>query len=325
MANDILRVGDLAAGPGERAFGRIAIEAGGRTLHQPVFLINGGEVGPTVAITGGVHAAEYASIAAAFELGQTLDPAELHGRVIVAPIVNTPGFPLRSIYVCPLDGKNPNRFFPGNPTGSGSEQLAAWVFQNIISQGNYYLDLHGGDLIEALVPFTIFHRSGDEAVDRTSRELAEVFGIPYLVRSETRGSAYAAASRAGIPAILAEAGGQGIWTAENVARHVHGVQRVLRHLGLLAGPAPEPVACTLLDRFLWLYSEGDALWYPDTAVGAHVVKGQPLGCVRDDEGRVLQTALAPDEGEVLFLVTSLAINRGDPLLAIGAHDGKTPA
>jgi hypothetical protein len=230
-----------------------------------------------------------------------------------------PGFGVRSIYTCPLDGTNLNRVFPGRADGSGTEQLAEWVFRNVVRQATHYVDLHGGDLVEALVPFTIFYRSGDEAVDRTSREMGQVFGIRYLVRSETTGSTYSAASRAGIPAILAEAGGQGIWTAEHVALHVHGLARLMRHLGMTSGPAPAPLPSTLLDRFLWLRSEvGVAFWYPSVAVGDVVREGQELGRVLDYEGKVLQSALSPADGVVLFLVTSLAINKGDPLLAVGA-------
>ena len=90
-----------------------------------------------------------------------------------------PGFAARSIYVCPLDGKNPNRVFPGDPDGSCSEQLADWVFRSIISRADYYVDLHGGDLIEALAPFTIFFRTGNEQIDAVSLEMAKIFGIHY--------------------------------------------------------------------------------------------------------------------------------------------------
>jgi uncharacterized protein len=92
----------------------------------------------------------------------------------------------------------------------------------------------------------------------------------------------------------------------------------MRHLGMLAGPAPEPATPRLLERFLWLFSEHEAFWYPETRVGEDVRAGQPLGQVRDYEGRLLQRALAPADGQVLFLVTSLAINQRDPLLAVGA-------
>jgi predicted deacylase len=318
MTDRELRVGQLSAEPGEKVAGRVEVHAGGQVVGLPVFLINGRHDGPTLVITGGVHAAEYASIAAALDAGQTLDPRDLHGRVIVVPVVNVPGFSLRSIYVCPLDGKNPNRCFPGNPDGSPTEQLVGWIYQNVISQASYYVDLHGGDMIEALVPFTLFFKSGNAEIDNKSQELAQVFGIPILVGSGTVGSTYSAAARAGIPAILAEAGGQGIWTAHDVALHRDGVSRLMRHLGMIDGPSPEPVTSRVLERFLWLYSEHDGFWYPATTVGEEVRAGQELGCVRDFEGRVLQTALAPADGQVLFLVSSLAINTRDPLLAVGA-------
>jgi predicted deacylase len=220
--------------------------------------------------------------------------------------------------VCPLDGKNLNRVFPGNAGGSASEQIAAWVFTNVIAQADYYVDLHGGDLVEALVPFTIFFRSGNARVDEVSLEMAKTFGIRYLVCSETPGSTFCAASRAGIPSILAESGGQGIWTPEDVGLLTTGLDRVLRHLEMTPGAKPEPVPFTLLEQFLWLRSDHEALWYPAVPVGAEVRKGQDLGSVKDVEGRILQTASSPAHGRVLFIVSSLAINRTDPLLAVGA-------
>ena len=280
MSQDRLAVGALSAAPGEKTYGVETVTAGGQQVPLAFFLINGERPGPTLVVSGGVHAAEYASIAAALEFGRSLQPQGLAGRVIVLPVMNVPGFGVRSIYTCPLDGTNLNRMFPGKADGGGTEQLADWVFRNVISQGSYYVDLHGGDLIEALMPFTIFFRSGNPEVDRISREMGEVFGIRYLVRSETAGSTYSAASKAGIPAILTEAGGQGIWTAEHVALHVQGLGRLLRYLGMTEGPQPAPLPSTLLDRFLWLRSEaGVAFWYPAVAVGDVVREGQELGRV----------------------------------------------
>jgi len=323
MSDLILSVGaadraPLQAAAGAKTFGFQELTIAGTTVRLGLFLINGSRPGPTLVVTAGVHAAEYASIAAALDFGQSLRPEALAGRVIVLPVMNVPGFGVRAIYTCPLDGKNLNRVFPGNPQGSGSEQLADWVFRHVISQADYYVDMHGGDLIEALIPFTIFFRSGNQKVDRISQEMGQVFGIRYLVRSETYGSAYSAAAKAGIPAILSEAGGQGIWRAEDVALHRQGLERLLRYLGMTEGPAPAPLPSTLLDRFLWLRSEHAGFWYPAIAVGDAVRQDQELGRVLDYQGNVLQTTRAPADGTVLFLVTSLAINQGDPLLAVGA-------
>lgn len=318
MSNEVLKVGALSAAAGEKRYGVCEFPVDGKPYRLPMWLVNGNADGPTLVVTGGVHAAEYASIAAALDLGRSLDPGNLRGRVIVVPVMNVSSFRARSIYVCPLDGKNLNRVFPGDANGTASEQIADWVFHNVISQANYYVDLHGGDLIEALVSFTIFFRSGNEQVDQMSLEMAKVFGIHFLVCSETPGSTFCAASRAGIPSILAEAGGQGIWTPEDVARHRNGLDRLMRRLEMIAGGAPESVPFTLLEQFLWLRSEHEGFWYPAVAVAENVKAGQELGHVKDCEGRVLQTATSPADGRVLFIVTSLAINQNDPLLAVGA-------
>ena len=165
MSKDLV-VGKLSARSGEKATGVNGFAVNGESYDLPVYLIHGAQEGPTLVLTGGVHAAEYASIAAALELGQTLDPKEIKGQVIVVPVINQAGFPVRSIYVNPMDGVNLNRVFPGKADGGISEQIAAWVFENVMKQADYYIDMHGGDLVEALVPFTIFPETGDEKVDQ---------------------------------------------------------------------------------------------------------------------------------------------------------------
>jgi predicted deacylase len=315
---DALVIGSVSAAAGTKTFGENVLEIDGAPYRLPLWVINGAAEGPTLVVTAGVHAAEYASIAAALDLGRSLDPLHLRGRVIVVPVMSVASFTARSIYVNPLDGKNLNRVFPGDPSGTASEQLAHWVFQHVITRADYFIDLHGGDLIEALVPFTIFFRSGTERVDAASLELARTFGLEFIVSSETPGATFSAAAKAGIPAIIAEAGGQGLWTPEDVGQLAAGTQRVLRQLKMIDGAAPPPLPTTLLERFLWLRSEHGGFWYPRVSVGTGVQKGQDLGQVTDYEGRVLQRAISPAGGQVLFIVTSLAINNGDPLLAVGA-------
>jgi predicted deacylase len=318
MNRSSMQVGALAVAPGEKRFGVNEFTVDGKPYRLPMWLAHGARPGPTLAVTAGVHPAEYASIAAALEFGQAIDPASLRGHVIIVPVMNLPAFTARSIYVCPLDGKNLNRVFPGDASGTASEQIAAWVFGNVITRADYFVDMHGGDLIEALVPFTIFYKAGDPKVRDVSLLMAKAFGIPILVGSETPGGTYSSAAKAGIPAILTEAGGQGIWTREDVRAHTDGLDRLMRHLKMVDGPPPAPVECTVLSRFLWLRSDHEGFWYPAVAVNDEVTEGQELGVVKDWEGRILQRATAEAAGRVLFIVSSLAINTTDPLLAVGA-------
>ena len=74
-----LQVGTLSAAPGQKTFGVQTVAAGGQEIPLTFFLINGDQPGPTLVVTGGVHAAEYASIAAALDFGQSLQPMGLAG------------------------------------------------------------------------------------------------------------------------------------------------------------------------------------------------------------------------------------------------------
>lgn len=317
MARELM-VGELSVAPGTKETVVFDLTIQRRQVEIPIFAVNGMEDGPTLAVTAGIHGAEYASIEAALQFGRSLDPHTLRGRAVVVPVVNMPAFRARTIYVCPLDGKNLNRVFPGKPDGSASEQIANWLFSNVLEQADFYVDLHGGDLIEALTPFVNYYASGNERVDAVSLEMAKVFGIHYVKPSTLEGSACWAASKAGIPAILAESGGQGLWPPESVGVLRKGLDGLMRHLGMLEGPVPEPLAIHLLNHSIGLRSEYNGLYYARVRAGQTVDIGQDLGCVTDFQGNVLQSVVAPIAGIVLYIVSSLAINKGDPLVSIGA-------
>ncbi|PYE49373.1 succinylglutamate desuccinylase/aspartoacylase family protein [Deinococcus yavapaiensis] len=277
----------------------------------PYVVVRGARGGPTLLVTAGVHGAEYASIDAAYRVAEDTDPASLSGTLVVLPIVNPAAFWARSIYVNPIDGLNLNRVFPGDASGSYAPRLAAWLHETFLSRADALIDLHGGDLVEALEPFSIYAR-GHEA----SRQLALAFGLPHLLSSESRGMSYEVTRTHGVPAIIAEASGQGLRGEQDVALLVEGTRRAMRHLGMLDG---EDVRAPIREHetFAWLSSPERGLWTPSVAAGETVEVGQTVGVLRDLTGRTLHTATAPGSGVVLFVVSSLAMNAGDPLVGIG--------
>lgn len=314
-------VGETTAAPGQVVRGRIRATVGTvAAVEMPVVLINGRRPGPTVCITGGVHGAEYPGIEAAIRLSRTLAPEAVRGAVIIIPIVSVPAFQRRAIYINPMDGVNINRVFPGNPAGTITEVMAAALFREAVAKADALLDLHGGDLVEALVPFTIYYESGNATVDGASRKMAEVYGIRHIVRSMAiRGGSYQAAAAMGKPAILTESGGQGILDEPSVQIHVRGVTNVLKHLGVLEG-APqveEPPVC--FPQSAWLAAEHGGMFYPAVSVGQQVERGQLVGEFRDWFGDPIAKIESPAAGLVLFLVTSPAINKGDPILSVGIY------
>ena len=112
------------------------------------------------------------------------------------------------------NGKNLNRSFPGDPTGTLAEpRLAYDAFNQLIRGSDAYVDAHCGDLVEALQPFALYEAGPAE---HRARELAAAYGLPYVIRRAGRagrtvnGTSSASAAGLGIPAITAEAGGCGL-------------------------------------------------------------------------------------------------------------------
>jgi predicted deacylase len=314
VAQDALVVGSVRAAPGAKVTGFLDVP--GTPIRMPVTLVNGTAPGPLLSITAGVHGGEYPGIEAAIRTAGALEPREVRGAVIVVHIVDVPAFQGRNIYICPLDGKNPNRVFPGNPQGTASERLAHTLFSEVIARAEYYVDLHGGDINEALVPFTILLESGQPDVDARALDLARAYGIHYVLRGRVSGGTYAAAAQRGIPAILTEAGGQGLLEDGALQTHLAGLRNVMRHIGILPGAADHPGPITLLTEFHWVTSQHTGLFYADVAPGDRVTRGQRMGETRDYFGRRLAEVVSPGDGIVLFTVTTPATNPGDPLFSV---------
>ena len=310
-------VGPVSALPGTRATGHVPVDVGGVTLQVPVAIEHGSVPGPRVAVTAGIHGAEYVSIAALREVALGLDPLFVRGTLVAVLTASPSAFAARSIYVNPLDGLNLNRQFPGDPAGSPTQRLAHWITTNVIAGSDVFVDMHCGDMNEALVSFTGIEETGNAGVDRRSRLLAQAYGLRYLLIGPSRGTTTTAAAALGIPAVLGEVGGQGRWPASDVALHAAGFRRVLRAAGLINDAPDKPAHATeVLPTEAWMRATTTGYWHPALEVGDRVAAGSVVGEVQDAFGAVLERPEAPMDGVVIFLVSSLAMNAGDPLLAL---------
>jgi predicted deacylase len=289
----------------------------GIVVTLPVALISGAHPGPRVAVTAGIHGAEYVSIAALRQVALNLDPQDVHGDLVAVLTANPAAFAARTIYVNPVDGRNLNRQFPGDPAGSPTQRLARWLTDNVIAGSDVFVDMHCGDMNEGLVSFTGIEDTGDAAVDARSRELADAYGLRYLLIGPSPGTTTTAAATLGIPAVLAEVGGQGRWPAQDVALHAAGFRRLLLKAGLIDDAPAEPSFATeVLPTEAWMRATTTGYWHPAVEVGQRVTRGAVVGQVQDAFGVVLERPAAPIDGVVIFLVSSLAMNAGDPLLAL---------
>ncbi len=289
-------------------------------MEFPVVEVRGASDGPTLCLLAGVHGCEYSSIQAVRSLVRELDHADLSGRILALPFVNPASFLQRTPFVSPQDGKNPNRSFPGDRDGTFTEALAHHVFRELIEPSDYLVDLHGGDMVEALHPFVLLDESEVEA---TARRMAIAFGFENLVQvpraERIEGTTIAAAGDAGIPAIVAEAGGRGLLEQPAVDLLRNGVVSVLRELGMLAGdPSPSPVRA-LSRRFAWLYAPEAGWWKAEIEPGDEVEAGQRLGAIESLFGDERVVVEAPEDGIVLFMTSVPAVDRDGILCGLGTR------
>jgi uncharacterized protein len=295
----------------------------------PVVDVAGSDEGPKLTVIAGVHGCEYASMAGVRAWSASLAGRDLRGSVRAVPVLNLPAFTARSPFVIPEDGKNLNRHFPGDPSGSLTERFAHAAFGELIASADAVVDAHCGDLPEALEPFAIYDAGPAEA---RAAELAAAYGLGYIIRQEpgpdraVAGTTSAAAAELGIPAIVAEAGGCGLVEQAAVQMHVRGLNRVLAHLGMTDGPGPGTASAgsdearqTRLSRFIWLRCAHAGWWEPAVRPGEAVSQGQVLGTVSTIDGaEVLQRIESPTDGVPMFITSSPAVVADGLLLGLGA-------
>jgi predicted deacylase len=339
--NRIPILGKLTPGKTQRHLIKLPGAALAKDEPRPVISITGARPGPVLFMNAGVHGGEYPAVEAVIRLSNTLDPKKIAGTVILMPVMNLPAFRTRTPFVCPIDNVNPNRVFPGDPTGSYSEQMTHALINEFVVHADAYIDLHGGDIPEALVPFLICRSEAGLAdskardVAARSKEMALAFELPYVltvskpVQSGKGSSSYAAATEKGVPSILAEAGGVGQMQEDAIALLVQGVINVMRHLGMIDADgarqkkksADEKAAgTTILTKFEWLYAKHEGIWYPKVGPGDLVKKAQEIGTIGDLFGDRLEKIISPVNGVILFLTINPSVLEKGLLMGIGAKE-----
>lgn len=306
----------------------LAIEAGRKIqdyikildteTSKPVTIINGKNEGKTVVITAGIHGAEYTCIKTAIELSNEIDPEMVNGQIVIVHPVNMQAFEARCAAVVPEDNKNLNRVFPGNKNGSISEKIAYVLTHEFHDKADFYFDLHGGDLHEELHPYIYYPGKCDDEISEKSKEIASIFNVDYMVKSSATSGAYNSAAIRGVPGVLVERGGAGCYHRVDVDNYKNDMLRALKALGVLNGDYEKPEKVPVeIDNVRYIDSEVNGCLEVFVDAGDKVKKNDKLYEITDLFGNVLDTYYAEFNGVVLYSTISLAINKGQSIIAYG--------
>jgi hypothetical protein len=318
-------VGTATAARGAVARGSILVPPGvdsGTSI--PVIVVNGSRPGKVLALVAGSHGTEYASIIALERIVERLDPSAIAGTVIIVPLVNVPSFERKVAHLNPVDGKNMNRFYPGNPGGTQTERASHLITTQVVEPSDHLIDMHGGDLDEDLRPYTYWTVTGRAAQDSVSRAMALAFGLDHIIISRDRPTDPAAsrylentATTRGKPSITVEAGRVGTVMPEDVEALIAGSLGVMAYLGMVDRPADPVQHPVWLDPVVSIASEQTGIFHPLVARGTFVAEGMKIGYVTDYVGQTIFEARSPRAGVVLYVRGVPSMTRGETIASIG--------
>jgi hypothetical protein len=327
-------MGGVTTAPGTSTSGSLTVPggAGDSGTIIPFTVIHGTRPGPVLALIAGTHGVEYPPVLALQRLRASIDPQALAGTVVLVHMANMPSFLARTIYYGPNDGQNLNRVFPGKRDGTLSERIAFVITADIIDRATHVIDIHCGDGNEWLRPYSYWVVTGAPPVVAASKDLALAFGLDHIVidterPSDPAASVYLAntAMTRGKPALTAESGGWSRTDEESIARIERGVAGVLKHLGMRAD-GPDPVAHPVwLGRNEVLRSGFTGLLFPQVEPGQTVAQGTLIARVTDFHGTVLEEIRAPFAGEILYVVATPPITKGEPVGFVAERVAAPPA
>lgn len=249
----------------------------------PVAVIANGR-GPTVILEGGNHGDEYEGPIVIGELTRDMDPTAIQGRLILMPSNNIHAV-MTAQRTSPVDGLNFNRTFPGDPLGSITQQLSAYVTDYIFPLGDAFLDLHSGGSSLDFVPSSVIEPTHNKTLAARNFAAARAFDAPCTVVIPNLGdprTATATACRAGLVTIGAELGGGGRVSIQALEIARRGVHNVLAHLSVLDGGKPSSVGddrpiYELKGPPAYVYATSEGIFEPFHELGTMVRAGQPAG------------------------------------------------
>ncbi|WP_343081651.1 succinylglutamate desuccinylase/aspartoacylase family protein [Ostreiculturibacter nitratireducens] len=290
--------------------------------HTPVTMsahvIHGRRAGPVVFVSAGVHGDEVIGVEIVRRLLNVDSLNRLAGTLIAVPMVNAFGMMNLSRYL--PDRRDLNRCFPGSDKGSLASRLAHIFLTEIVKRSDLGIDLHSAAIHRTNLPQIRISPGNAE-----TKRLAELFGVPVVLRAPLReGSLRAAAQKAGVDVLLYEAGEALRFDEMAVRAGVLGILRILRDRRMIGPkgitrPRTQPV---FSDSSRWTRTSQGGLFRCYRSEGEVVQEGEVLAVVSDPFGEVEHEITASSDGIIIGRAVMPVVNEGDAVFHI-ARVGNT--
>jgi len=295
-------------------------------LMVPITVIANGD-GPTALVMAGNHGDEYPGQVALLKMCRETKLEDVAGRLILIPCLNMPASRAMT-RLSPLDGKNFNRCFPGNPAGTVSEMLADYLTTVLFPLADIVVDMHTGGRSVDFIPCAHMHLVDDREQRRQMRAGTEAWNCDLaFIYADVAGTGLlpAEAERQGKIVITTELGGGEVVTAAVHRLTQSGLNNVLRHFRVLRGdvvPRKQPVRWVQsVDSEDYRFAPESGMYESLVDLGADVAAGQAVGQIHFVErpDREPVPIIAPSAGVLVTCRGPSMVVQGDSVATI-AHD-----
>ncbi len=295
----------------------------------PISIIKGKKEGPVFTVVAGVHGFEYPPIVATQELISEIDMDDLAGTLIIIPIANIGSFYTRTPFINPQDKVNLNNAFPGKADGSVTQKIAHFVATNIIPLSDVFLDIHGGDASEDLLPFVCYYDNENYPEQtRKAKVLSEISGFQYIVSypftlkdRDPAKYVFKQACKDGKVALSIECGKLGNVQKEAVISIKNGVYHMLSHMKMYPDTIKTPNQTLIqLNNQKYIDADKRGIFYSTYKAGDSVKKGDRVGYITDEFGTKISEFQAPVSGIILYKTSTPPVNVDDTLMCISTYE-----
>jgi len=287
----------------------------GMPIYIPIIVARGKEDGPTLGLTAAVHGNELNGIPVIQRIFTEIDVKNLKGTIVGVPVVNVPSlFRKKRRFI---DGTDLNHIMPGKSKGNVSQVYAYRVFNKIIKNFDYLIDLHTASFGR----LNSYYIRADMKTKNT-RQMALLQNAQIIVHNPpSDGTLRGAAEELGIAAITLEVGDPNRFQKGMIRSGLTGIHNVLHELEMIEGGIEKPdIPPVICKNSYWIYTKTGGILNVHPYVTDLVKKGEVIATLRNIFGDIIKQYHAPEDGIVIGKSNSPINQSGGRILHLGIID-----
>jgi len=286
MTENVIKINGTTVEPGERTKVKIGVGnlPSGTKIYIESHVFRAQAPGPCVLIVGGVHG------------------DEINGIQIVRKALENRLFE--------------NLVCGGSSKGSLASRVARAMTKEILPNADYLIDFHTGGSFRYNHPQVRY-----TANDKEAEKLANAFAPPILLQKPLIPKSFRKmALEMGVPTLVYEGGEAVRIEGFTIDVGLSGMSRVLKSLKLLKNAPPAQFEPKHFKKSSWVRSPKAGLFIWTQHSGNSVVKGEPLGTIKDPQGEWSYKVLAPKSGYIVGHSNASVVHVGDALFHFAYND-----